>query len=87
MLYHKKNMTRKREEKQTVKKLTPEEMIYAAADDLAGVMGISYSEALGVTLGVKNPTYGWENEISEAEFQDLIRKTLNQYDWSDDLPF
>ena len=73
--------------KQIAKKMTPEEMIYAAASDLAADMGISYSEALGFTLGIENPTHGWEKELTEDEFQDLIRKALNQNDWSDDLPF
>ena len=72
--------------KKKEKPLTHEEELYRVARDA----GISFSEALGFVLGVKNPTYGWENEISQEEFQAL----LNQDERDDhnteidsDLPF
>jgi hypothetical protein len=40
--------------------LSKEEQIFQAARDLAAEIGISYSEALGFTLGIKDVTYGWE---------------------------
>ena len=39
--------------------LSKEEQIFQAARDLAAEIGISYSEALGFTLGIKDVTYGW----------------------------
>ena len=38
--------------------LSKEEQIFQAARDLAAEIGISYSEALGFTLGIKDVTYG-----------------------------
>ena len=52
--------------------LSKEEQIYQAARDLAAEIGISYSEALGFTLGIKDVTYGWEDDYTEEEFQALI---------------
>lgn len=76
--------------KKKEKPLTHEEEFYRVARELAADAGISFSEALGFVLGVKNPTYGWENEISQEEFQAL----LNQDERDDhnteidsDLPF
>ena len=52
--------------------LSKEEQIFQAARDLAAEIGISYSEALGFTLGIKDVTYGWEEDYTEEEFQALI---------------
>ena len=67
--------------------LSKEEQIYQAARDLAAEIGISYSEALGFTLGIKDVTYGWEDDYTEEEFQALIdhavgiRSILSSYFW------
>ena len=63
--------------KQKEPKLTREEMVYQAASDLAADIGMSYSEALGFFLGIENPYYGWEKELSEEEFQELINNHLD----------
>ena len=44
--------------------LSKEEQIFQAARDLAAEIGISYSEALGFTLGIKDVTYGWEEDYT-----------------------
>lgn len=84
-------MKRKRNRKKLKEpKLTREEMVYEAARTLAEDIGISFSEALGFTLGIENPTYGWENELSEEEFQELINNLHNPTeikDYNEDLPF
>ena len=84
-IIHLRKLSKKKE-----KPLTHEEELYRVARELAADAGISFSEALGFVLGVKNPTYGWENEISQEEFQAL----LNQDERDDhnteidsDLPF
>lgn len=70
---HKKKNTPKAEPQ------TREEMIYNVARGLAADTGISFSEALGYTLGVHDVYYGWENDLTEEEFQKLIED-------SDDIP-
>jgi hypothetical protein len=84
------NCHRHNKKKEKQRPLTHEEELYRVAGELAADAGISFSEALGFVLGVKNPTYGWENEISQEEFQAL----LNQDERDDhnteidsDLPF
>ena len=52
--------------------LSKEEQIFQAARDLAADIGISYSEALGVNLGIKDVTYRWEDDYTQEEFQALI---------------
>jgi len=51
-----------------------EQFIYGLAKDLSQDTGISYSEALGYVLGIKNPTYGWENDLTDEEFQALLNQ-------------
>lgn len=84
-------MKRKRNRKKLKEpKLTHEEMVYEAARNLAEDIGISFSEALGFTLGIENPTYGWEHELSEEEFRELINNPHNPSeikDYNEDLPF
>ena len=55
--------------------LTREELVYQTAEELAADMGISFSEALGFTLGIENPTYGWEENLSEEELEELINNS------------
>ncbi len=73
-------------EKRKEPELTPEEMVYQAARDLAADIGMSYSEALGFVLGIKNPCYGWENGLSEDEFQELVNNHLSTDNDVDDDP-
>lgn len=49
--------------------LSKEEQIFQAARDLAAEIGISYSEALGFTLGIKDVTYGWEDGYRKKSFR------------------
>lgn len=60
--------------------LSKEEQIFQAARDLAAEIGISYSEALGFTLGIKDVTYGWEEE-----FQALIDHAVGDTDYEHTL--
>ena len=66
-------------------KSTYEEMVYESARELAAMSGISYSEALGCILSVDEPYYGWENELTEEEWKELLEKSENT-DYSTDLP-
>jgi len=65
--------------------LSKEEQIYQAARDLAAEIGISYSEALGFTLGIKDVTYGWEDDYTEEEFQALIDHAVGDTDYEHTL--
>ena len=65
--------------------LSKEEQIFQAARDLAAEIGISYSEALGFTLGIKEVTYGWEGDYSEEEFQALIDHAAGDADYEHTL--
>lgn len=65
--------------------LSKEEQIFQAARDLAAEIGISYSEALGFTLGIKDVTYGWEEDYTEEEFQALIDHTVGDTDYEHTL--
>lgn len=56
-------------------KQSREDIVYEEARHLASLSGISYSEALGFVLCIENPTYGWEQQISEEAFQELIEKS------------
>jgi len=83
---HRKHKKKKSPEKE----LTREERVYEAARNLAEDVGMSFSEALGFTLGIENPTYGWENDLSEEEFQELInnpRDTYEIHDSNEDVLF
>ncbi len=62
-----------------------EEQIFQAARDLAAEIGISYSEALGFTLGIKDVTYGWEDDYTEEEFQALIDHAVGDTDYEHTL--
>lgn len=62
-----------------------EEQIFQAARDLAAEIGISYSEALGFTLGIKDVTYGWEEDYTEEEFQALIDHAVGDTDYEHTL--
>ena len=57
--------------------LSKEEQIFQAARDLAAEIGISYSEALGFTLGIKDYT--------EEEFQALIDHAVGDTDYEHTL--
>lgn len=73
-----------------MKKEELKEMTFETAQWLVSCTGISYSEALGYVLGVKNPTYGWETELSEEEFNELLEKhdeSILAQSGRDDLPF
>ena len=59
--------------------------IFQAARDLAAEIGISYSEALGFTLGIKDVTYGWEEDYTEEEFQALIDHAVGDTDYEHTL--
>ncbi|UVV51650.1 hypothetical protein NXY15_15125 [Bacteroides thetaiotaomicron] len=48
-------------------------------------IGISYSEALGFTLGIKDVTYGWEEDYTEEEFQALIDHAVGDTDYEHTL--
>ena len=48
-------------------------------------IGISYSEALGFTLGIKDVTYGWEDDYTEEEFQALIDHAVEGTDYDSTL--
>ena len=61
------------------------EQIFQAARDLAAEIGISYSEALGFTLGIKDVTYGWEEDYTEEEFQALIDHAVGDTDYEHTL--
>ena len=65
--------------------LSKEEQIFQAARDLAAEIGISYSEALGFTLGIKDVTYGWEEDYTEEEFQALIDHAVGDTDYEHTL--
>ena len=65
--------------------LSKEEQMFQAARDLAAEIGISYSEALGFTLGIKDVTYGWEDDYTEEEFQALIDHGVGDTDDDDTL--
>ena len=65
--------------------LSKEEQIFQAARDLAAEIGISYSEALGFTLGIKDVTYGWEDDYTEEEFQALIDHAVGDTDYEHTL--
>lgn len=65
--------------------LSKEEQIFQAARDLAADIGISYSEALGFTLDIKDVTYGWEDDYSEEEFQALIDHAAGDTDYEHTL--
>ena len=64
---------------------TKEKQIFQAARDLAAEIGISYSEALGFTLGIKDVTYGWEEDYTEEEFQALIDHAVGDTDYEHTL--
>lgn len=68
------NCHRHNKKKEKQRPLTHEEELCQVAGELAADTGISFSEALGFVLGVKNPTYGWENEISPEDFQALFNQ-------------
>ena len=59
--------------------LSKEEQIFQAE------IGISYSEALGFTLGIKDVTYGWEEDYTEEEFQALIDHAVGDTDYEHTL--
>lgn len=65
------------------------ESIYKMASWLAADTGCSFSVALGCYLGVENPTYGWEDNLSEEEFEALFDRLLDSpiEPGSDDMPF
>ena len=65
--------------------LSKEQQIFQAARDLAAEIGISYSEALGFTLGIKDVTYGWEEDYTEEEFQALIDHAVGDTDYEHTL--
>lgn len=65
---------------------TSEELVYQTAEKLAADMGISFSEALGFTLGIENPTYGWEEDLSEEELQELINNSCGSISVDDEVP-
>ena len=65
--------------------LSKEELIFQAARDLAADIGISYSEALGFTFGIKDVTYGWEDDYTEEEFQALIDHAVEGTDYDSTL--
>lgn len=67
-------------------KQTSEELVYQTAEKLAADMGISFSEALGFTLGIENPTYGWEEDLSEEELQELINNSCGSISLDDEVP-
>lgn len=58
------------------KPMTHEEMVYDAANYLVEDVGMSFSEALGHVLGVPDPTYGWEWNLSEEELHALIEESF-----------
>ena len=60
-------------------------MIYDVARGLAADTGISFSEALGYTLGVHDVFYGWENDLTPEEFQKLFedRDEIQENELSD----
>lgn len=49
--------------------LSKEEQIFQAARDLAAEIGISYSEALGFTLGIKDVTLVGKKTIRKKSFR------------------
>ena len=65
--------------------LSKEEQVFQAARDLAAEIGISYSEALGFTLGIKDVTYGWEDDYTEEECQALMDHGVGDTDDDDTL--
>lgn len=78
MKHHKSKKRRHKEPK-----LTREEIVYQTARELSADTGISYSEALGYTLGIENPYHGWENDLSDEEFQALIDNPYDIYEEDD----
>lgn len=60
------------QQQQSSKKFSQRKCVFDSAQWLSESVGISFSEALGYVLGVKDVYYGWELNLSEEEFQALI---------------
>ena len=77
---------RKKHKKAKQLPLSKEEQIfYKRQETFAAEIGISYSEALGFTLGIKDVTYGWEEDYTEEEFQALIDHAVGDTDYEHTL--